>query len=335
MSRASTAAALFCILSIQMTWATLCRVSNDWLAIPLAVWFLAAALAYRRTSSSSALLFFSAILGLGLLTKAYFLALVPLALFLCWPRLWKHFALMILIAGGLAAPWYGRNLIRYHSLSGMQESRANPADALSAFSIADAPATIDSWARSALWTANNSYRSYSTNTLRILLGFWCLGLVLWCVAHPRARERIVIAHCALFALALLYYVALSYAFLHDPGVRPEPWYSQVLIAPLLVLALLGAERSGRIGRFVTTGLVAIFGYVLLCTYWVKLIPLYSGFDQRTSLSAVARLYLTDFSQVVAQLNTLSCGPAGVILALSGVLTLAAIMLQLILIRQAG
>lgn len=333
MSCSSTAVVLFCILSTQMTWATLSRVSNDWLAIPLAVWLLAAALAYRQARSSSSAIFFSVVLGLGLLTKAYFLAFVPLALLISWRRPWKHLALMVLVAGSLAAPWYGRNLIRYRSFSGMQESHANPADALGAFSIRDGLAAIDAWARSALWTANNSYRSYSTNTLRILLGVWGLGLLLWCLTRPKAREGIVAAYCALFALALLYYVALSSAFLHDRAARPEPWYCQVLMAPLLVLALLGAERSGRIGRLVTSAMVAIFGYVLVCTYWVKLIPLYSGFDQRTSFLAVARLYLTDSSRVVGELNTLSSGPAGVILTLSAAVTVTAIALQVVLIRN--
>jgi hypothetical protein len=334
MSRFATAAALFCILSTQMTWATLSRVSNDWLAIPLAVWFLAAALSYRKARSLAALIFLSIVLALGLLTKAYFLALVPLALLLCWRRPRKDLAVIFLVLAGLAGPWYGRNLIRYHSLTGMQESHVNPADALSAVSVADIPSAIDSWARSALWTANNSYRSYSTNTLRILLGFWGFGLLLWCVKRPRAPEWIVLAHCALFALALLYYVALSYAFLHDPAVRPEPWYSQVLIAPLLVIAFLGAERSGKIGRLVATALVTLFGYILLCTYWVKLIPLYSGFDQRNSFIAVTRLYLTDSSRILAGLSAASSGPASVILALSGFVTVLALVLIFILLRGA-
>lgn len=41
-------AAIFCVFSCQMTWATIAHVANDWLSVPLAVWSLALMIRYWR-----------------------------------------------------------------------------------------------------------------------------------------------------------------------------------------------------------------------------------------------------------------------------------------------
>ena len=119
------AIALFCLLSCQMVWATLAHVGNDWLAVPIAVWTLVAlnllgSSPSRRTAAVAAVL-----LAAGLLTKSYFLALVPLLVALCaLRRRWRELAIASVILCGLAGPWYARNLVRYGVLTGTQESRA-------------------------------------------------------------------------------------------------------------------------------------------------------------------------------------------------------------------
>jgi hypothetical protein len=67
-------AAIFCIFSSQMTWATLAHVANDWLAVPLAVWLLTLTIRYWRDPNLRSAIWVGVVLALGLLTKAYFLA---------------------------------------------------------------------------------------------------------------------------------------------------------------------------------------------------------------------------------------------------------------------
>lgn len=74
------AVALFCLFSCQMTWATLAHVGNDWLAVPIAAFTLVALNRYDASPSLRAIAVTAIILALGLLTKAYFLAFMPLLL---------------------------------------------------------------------------------------------------------------------------------------------------------------------------------------------------------------------------------------------------------------
>ena len=68
---------LFCLLSSQMTWATLAHVANDWLAVPLAIWTLVFMIRAASSPTLANLAVASLVLSAGLLTKSYFLALVP------------------------------------------------------------------------------------------------------------------------------------------------------------------------------------------------------------------------------------------------------------------
>jgi hypothetical protein len=76
-------AAIFCVLSCQMTWATIAHVANDWLAVPLTVWSLSMLIRYRRTPTLGTGAQLAAALASGLLTKAYFLAVLPIVLVAC------------------------------------------------------------------------------------------------------------------------------------------------------------------------------------------------------------------------------------------------------------
>lgn len=101
------AAGLFCLFSSQMTWATVAHVGNDWLAVPVAVWILVALNRVDRGPVAAA-----GWLAAGLLTKAYCLAFAPLLIGVwVWRRRWRDLAIGAGIVGGIAGPWYVRNLI--------------------------------------------------------------------------------------------------------------------------------------------------------------------------------------------------------------------------------
>jgi hypothetical protein len=330
-----SAVALFCLFSCQMTWATLAHVGNDWLAVPIAVWTLVALNRYYASPSLRTAALIGAILAAGLLTKAYFLALVPLVAGLCASRRrWREFAVASVILCGLAGPWYARNLVRYGVLTGTQESRAGVDlhEVLNAAPTLNWPAVISSSVRSSLWTGNNTFSAFSAKTLNVLIGTGLMALLLWATSRHASAECITFYYCALFVLALGYAATVSYIYTHGAAVGPSPWYAQVLSAPLLGLALLGASRWQWLGRVVTVFFVVLFGYILAATYAVKLIPLYGGYEGRTSVSGVIILYAHRLRTLTASLDTVTLAPAGVVCLLAGITIVLAVVQQVVLIR---
>jgi len=270
------------------------------------------------------------------LTKAYFLALVPLLAGLCLlRRRWREFAIAGVILGGLAGPWYARNLVRYGTLTGTPESRAGIG--LQAFFHA-APTlnwatAIDSSVHSSLWTGNNTFLSFSANTLNLMTATGLIALLLWAARRHSRAEWITFSYCGLFALALGYSAIVSHIYTRGAAMGPSPWYAQVLSAPLLGLALLGASRWQRLGKFVATFLVTLFGYVLAATYAAKLIPLYGGYVGRTSLGELTRLYTQRLSTLTANLDTVALAPAEAIYVLAGIAIGLMVVQQVVLIRE--
>lgn len=329
------AVALFCLFSCQMTWATMAHVGNDWLSIPVATWLLVALNSYDAHPSLRRAALAAALLAAGLLTKAYFLAFVPLFIGLAVRRpLWKNLAVASIILLGLAGPWYGRNLMRYGTVSGMQESRAGVD--LHAVLLA-APkvnwlTTTWSAIHYSLWTGNNTFLTFSTNALNLIIGTGLVGFLLWASSRHGRAEWITFVYSSLFVLALGYDATTTYIYSHGVHAGPEPWYTQVLSAPLLGLTLLGASRGQRLGRYVAAFLVVLFGYVLAATYAAKLIPLYGGYEGRTSLAATARLYVHGLKVLITNLNSIVLVPAAVVCLLAGITIVLAGAQQVVIIR---
>jgi hypothetical protein len=323
--------ALFCLLSCQMLWATIAHVGNDWLAVAVAVWTLAALNRYDGSPSLRNAAIAAALLAVGLLTKAYFLAFVPLLGVLCLlRRRWQQFGIASLIVCGLAGPWYVRNLVQYGVLTGTQESRAGIglADVVHEAARMNWPGTIWWSVFSSMWTSNNVFGTFSANTLILTIGAVSIALMLWAASRHTGTEWITFAYCALFVLALGYATVVSRIFTHGEARGPSPWYAQLLAAPLLSLALLGASRWRMAGRVVSAVMLVLFGYILAVTYAVKLIPLYGGFQERTTLAAVGALYISRLRTLTENLDSVTLAPAAVIYVLAGV-TIILVFAQLI------
>lgn len=327
------AAALFCVFSSQMTWATLAHIGNDWLAVPLAVWVLHALIRYRNSPSLRSAALAAALLSAGLLTKAYFLALLPLPVVLCVRhKRWRELAIATAELCVLAGPWYLRNWLRYGVLTATQESRAGVGvrAVLSAAATLRWPVVLRSSVHSALWTGNNTFAAFSASTENLLLGVGLVALLAWAATRHRSAEWITLSYCGCFAIALGYAAAASSVYSHGLSTTPSPWYAQVLAAPVLGLAFLGASRLGGFGRLVGACMAALFGYVLSATYAAKLIPLYSGFRGRASLLAVARLYAHGFSGLAGNLDSVTLAPACIVFALA-VVTIGLAVSQVVLL----
>ena len=157
-----------------------------------------------------------------------------------------------------------------------------------------------------------------------------VALLLWASSQHTSFEWITVFYCALFVLALGYAAVASNIYTHGASLGPCPWYSQVLAAPLLALAFLGASRCRRLGGVVAAFLVVLFGYVSVATYAAKLIPLYGGYEGRTSLGAVIELYTHHLGRLVTSLDAVTLAPATVVLELAGITALSAIVLLTVL-----
>ncbi len=326
--------AVFCAVSSQMLWATIAHVANDWLAVPLAVCLLVSVIHYDERPSLRRAALASGVLSIGLLTKAYFIALSPLVLLVCvFRRRWRDLGIALAVITVFAGPWYARNAVRYGTISAMQELRegVDPAQALQAIRLEKLPAAIDACARDALWTGNNSFRSFSVNTLRAVIVAWAAALVLWIATEHRPAEWIALLYASLFILALAYDTAINYVASHGDATGPCPWYTQTLLVPLLALCFKGTSRSPRVEKVAAVLLVLLFGYVLVATYWVKLIPLYSGFHGRTSLASVTMLYGERLSMLTARLDVVCLVPARMILVLAGFVTTLAVSQQVVFV----
>jgi hypothetical protein len=328
-------AAVFCVFSSQMTWATVAHVANDWLSVPLALWTLVAAVAYWNVPRMARALVLAALISAGLLTKAYFLALVPLVVVVCLARKrWRDLGLAAAIILATAAPWYIRNTVRYGTLTGMQEARegVSALKAIRSIDTLDWTTTAIASLRAWLWTGNNSFTSFSLVTEIAMAAVWMSALLLWTMSRRQALERVVMLYLALFAIALFYATLVSHASNGGVAKMASPWYSQVLSAPMLGLAFLGCARSRRVGRVVASILIALFGYVLMATYIAKLIPLYGGYQDRTSLALLFKLYSERLRDLTANLDLVCLAPGGVVLALTLVVAALAVALMVLLIE---
>jgi hypothetical protein len=343
---AFVSAALFVVFSSQMFYAATAHISNDWLAVPAFTLLLAEAIALYRKPRLRIAARFGLMLGAALLTKAYFLAMLPLAVGLavvcCRKRKLpvSHAAVAALLCLSIAAPWYARNLALQGNLSGMQETAGGtPArELLQAARQLPWLKTVWSTAHSALWTGNNSYMAFSALTLSIMLVLLAVSTALYARHAWRsglgAGERIALTGIFLETLGLAYATVVAYWSSHGVASTPAPWYWQVLWPSAVLLLMLGLSRTGSAGRAVALALAWVWAYAIVATYAAKLIPFYAGLsDGRTRPADLPRWYAQLFSRSAGSLDTVALLPARVLVALAAAVALGALALAAILSRR--
>ena len=286
MPERSANAALFTIFCSEMLYATIAHVANDWLAVGLSALFLASLAGFVGRPDRRSALSTASWLAAGLLTKAYFLAFALLALAATAILIWRGRTQMkTALAGGilvlaLAGPWYMRNLVLYKNVSGTHEAfdGIGIRQALAAAPRINWVATTGFLARGSLWTGNNSFTSFSRSTLNIVLVLLFLALAAWGLGRRviQPAEQIAFAAVVLFSVAVAYASCASFAHTNGDVAGASPWYTQVLLAPVIALAYLGMSRWKRFGPVLAGCTVAIWTWVLIATWTVKLFPVYSG-----------------------------------------------------------
>ena len=317
---------LFCIFACQMYWATTAHVANDWLAVPLSVWFFASVAAFEKKRTLANTLRMALATSLGLLAKAYFLPLAVFAVCLVAYRRWKAMPAFIGVLAALAGPWYIRNLVLYHTLSATVESVAGvgPTQVLASATHVHWLSSILFMLRGALWTGNASFTSFSSLTLNAALLLLAAGMIM---AIRRGVPGALWAAVAVYAAAVLYVTGIQFIFQHGEAAGASPWYLEVLLAPVLAIALAGMNRLLAIATAILSG------YICIVSYLVKLIPLYGGYPKgRTTLKDVFEWYRSDHGALTSMLSTISLAPPVILYSGTALVVLLSVVIVVRIVR---
>jgi hypothetical protein len=279
-------ATLFTIFCSQMLYATIAHVANDWLAVGLSALFLAALAEFVRQPDQRSAFNAALWLAAGLLTKSYFLVFALLAFTATGILIWRRrtrlrtvFAAAMLVLA-LAGPWYTRNLVLYGNISGTHEAfdGIGISQVFAAAQRMNWVTTSTFLARASLWTGNNSFTSFSRTTLNIILAILLIALAAWGLVRRMVQpaERIVFAAIVLFSIGVAYASCASFADKNGDVPGASPWYTQVLLVPVLALAYLGLSRWKGFGAVLAGCTCAFWTWLLVATWTVKLFPMYSG-----------------------------------------------------------
>jgi hypothetical protein len=254
------------------------RVSNESLAVvlfTLLLWLSVEPLTRLR------LIALGAVLGLGLLTKAYFLAAIPPVALLLVLKCRRPRALLVpLVTLAIAAWWYLRNLLTTGTLSGMWESAVQPTATLGAqlHQATRVPwlVTIDSILFSHLWLgawSTLTVRSWMYHLFYLLIALAMLGLAF---RMSTSAIRILAGFVLTFWLGQLYHanlLSMVWGIATSLGV-----YLNAVAAAEVTLCVAGlralSPRAAR--RFVAPSGVALFALFDLYTLHMVALPYYTG-----------------------------------------------------------
>jgi hypothetical protein len=236
---------------------TVSHISNDSLAVTAGSLFLFAMFRWKeQPRSMPRAMVLGTVCGLALLTKAYFLALVPplVAFVAIWAKrhhVYRQAIVLLLLIVGISSWWYARNWLLTHSLSGEQIEVAGNAARLSLF---DAALKMN-WLKVAdfaflshIWLGNWSFlvvRSWMYRYFACVAGFAGIGLF-W---------RLVIQH--------------------KPGL---PANSDLLLLMALYSSFLAALGYHAVRRFQVMGLTGTFGHYLFPIVVVEAVLVTAGLE---------------------------------------------------------
>lgn len=338
--KSSQPAVMLCALCSQMLWASVCHVGNDWLAIPLTAWFLALLVRVGDGGRKSEAIGFAVVFALGLITKAYFIALAPVFVaILLWRALRKSLGIQTAAAGFaipllLAGPWYARNLALYGSISATQESIRGVATRrlMEALISINWLRSFVSFFRSSLWSGNWSFSPFPKGPLNVEMILLSAALIL-CVLRFRNLStglRWALAACACFVAGLVYQTCVAWADSGGSLTTTEPWYSQGVLVFLWVAAFGALARLRVPGRAIAGILCALSVGIAVATFAVFLIPGYSGHMERPTVALAAAWWS---AHPTADLRLMALAPPAVVYLLLGLYLATLAIAALIPIRS--
>ncbi|RJP18299.1 MAG: hypothetical protein C4520_14685 [Candidatus Abyssobacteria bacterium SURF_5] len=290
-------AALWPVLYIDVA-----RVGNDSLGAAIFSLLFCALVFYseRKTPLRAALI--GALLGLGLLTKAYFLTAIPaiavsLAILAAserdrWKRPLIDGCIIFASAAAIGGWWYVRNYMLYGTFSGLQESIYFPSVGL----IEKMRATLDvSWPLlikhlfvTFSWVSGWSFLHLPKPAYLIFAAGFILaaaGLVKYLLAGNRRKEDLCMRH-ALVAAGLLFLFFSAGVAYHQVNVMatvkvmggPGGWYFYALVIPIsFVAAFAVVKLQGALARWAFLLFSGALFVVELFGFFSMLLPYYAGF----------------------------------------------------------
>ncbi len=262
------------------------RVGNESLAIPLAT--LLFYLTLRTLEEPAQKRWYIAagvVLGACLLTKVYFLAMLPaLALVFALRRLW--FGMVTLLIGvGISLWWYVRIYMLTDTWTGQIQTvaarRFGLGERIAAVFRADWGHSFDSLLLSHIWMGGWSFlqvRSWMYHFFYVVFAVALIGLVLLAVRRKFAPLLPAAALLAFLVMGLTYHALIE--FLLSGDTTSAGWYLFALVFPEAVLLAGGLAAFGK--RWVPAALVACFvALELYATHFVLMPYSYgvTGFRQ--------------------------------------------------------
>lgn len=291
------------MISMPEMFVNFCRVANETMAAVLYTLFVLLLLDIEaQPERLAAFSCAGVVLGLGLLTKAYFLAALPaLALVVTrqgWRRRTKPGKLLLnsfiacLIAITVAGWWYGRNIQNTGSLSGdLLSARLHRSSVLPVTQVLHVnwKSGVVSIVLSHIWFGDWSFLRVP-NWMYALFGFAIVAAVAGnlvvayrCIRHRSLGGEIQCGH--LFVLWTVYgsfWIGLGYSVLVTYAARglssSTGWYMYCLVVAELILLLVGLGTLAGLRRIGGIAAVLTAGLALLDLYSVNFlsIPYYTG-----------------------------------------------------------
>ena len=288
-SRAATAASVIVALQPELFFDS-ARVANSGLAI--ALYSTLSVLCLRIIDEKRGAIFQTGIvLGLGLLTKAFFLAAVPVViLIMVWSAL-RRSTHALSVIGGLALTisisgwWYARSLRLTGSLSGVMQAvalRQVPLiERLRHIRQVDWRSAANSAFLSHIWFGGWSFlqlRAWIYHFFALLAFLALLGLFVTWTKHAPVRQHLLVMAgiYGAFCAALAYHVLLT--FLANGVSSSAGWYLCAVGVPEAVLASLGlwVLTPARIRPYGLGAVALSFAALDLYGMFFVAIPYYTG-----------------------------------------------------------
>lgn len=321
---------IFVVALTPMVPGTIARISNDALAVPLGA--LAAFLVidfFTLAGHARRAIQVGIVLGLGLLTKAYFLPIagavvLAFAVAACVSedkkRLLRHLALVLGLVVAISGWWYARNYLLYGNLSGLQEvtltSRLSVADRIG---MAGRVPWLTAWRsmfKQHIWLGNMSLMELSRQTYQFAYFLICVGAaglgIRGVAALRRSRQQRAgvlgaglgrmtlqpqdrsLLLCLLLYLSFLlgaaYHMWQNFILVQAPG-GTGGYYLYAVIVPELLLLVYGFKAlPWKGGILMHRATVLYVVLVNFIAYYCKMIPSYGGI-------AIPRFHLSHLLEV--------------------------------------
>ena len=282
----------------------ICRTGNECLGIVLFSWLTLLVVTPEGSRTS---VWMGIALGLGLLTKAYFLTAVPALLVIHAVRAWRgadrlawirQAALVFGIAFAIAGWWYVRNRVTTGAWSGLLESAKlahhTPGQFLEAATQVNWRTAMDSILLSHIWFGGWSslqVRSWIYHLVFFVIVASIVGMLL-ALRDTEKRKAIgtLAAIYGFFWLGQLYNVLLL--FMAKGASTSMGWYMYCVVAAELALLVLGTQTllPKRFCPWAISILILLAGALDFYTVTFVSIPYYAGLTSHASNTGALRAF---------------------------------------------